>query len=346
MISNISKSWTLWSLKCINSRRGLIAASIAVSAGLMIRNVSAKTVVAGTVVGKQGWLYLVWDDPRHVNFDQITRVTDLIGNAVAIMRAAQINVVIAFTPAKSRVYRSFLPDDFRFTPESDRRYVIALDHLRKSGAIVPDLATAFADMLKVDPDTKLFFKSDTHWTALGAELAAKTIAREINAQLKLPKSSLPGSNIGPAISKLHLRSDLSLPLSRQQYPDELFEVHEVVQNTKDFVVSDNVQADIVVIGSSMMQPKYNFSPMLSNTLGRPVDLLWRNHLTGPYKTLLAYLASASFKSRRPNVIIWNFLEVDMELMPDLKSVFFDNAMPPNEFLAGVAAAVKVNVSPR
>lgn len=321
-------------------RRALLAAA-AVVAGLMPRAGQTATIIKGTVIGKEDWLYLVWDDPRRADFNQINLVTDLVEKAVATMRAAKIDVVLAFVPAKSRIYRAFLPDDFKFTAETDKRYAVALERLRKTGALVPDLGTAFAEMLKAAPNDKIFFKNDTHWTAFGAESAAKLITQEIKATIKLPPSPRPGANIGPAVTKTHVKSDLSLVLPPKEHPDETFQVHDVVAAKGKASLLDDDHPDVVVVGSSYMQPKYNFAEMLSNQLNRPVGLVWKVHLVGPYKTLLSYVTSDSFKKQRPRVVVWNFLEIDMELMPDSQAALRENAMPTEAFLSELTAAVKI-----
>lgn len=321
-------------------RRALLAAA-AVVAGLMPRAGQTATIIKGTVIGKEDWLYLVWDDPRRADFNQINLVTDLVEKAVATMRAAKIDVVLAFVPAKSRIYRAFLPDDFKFTAETDKRYAVALERLRKTGALVPDLGTAFAEMLKAAPNDKIFFKNDTHWTAFGAESAAKLIAQEIKTTIKLPPSPRPGANIGPAVTKTHVKSDLSLVLPPKEHPDETFQVHDVVAAKGKASLLDDDHPDVVVVGSSYMQPKYNFAEMLSNQLNRPVGLVWKVNLVGPYKTLLSYVTSDSFKKQQPRVVVWNFLEIDMELMPDSQAALRENAMPTEAFLSELTAAVKI-----
>jgi alginate O-acetyltransferase complex protein AlgJ len=340
-MDNLKSLGSTRALACGPSRRALLAAFTVVAAGLAPRAGEAATIIKGTVIGKEDWLYLVWDDPRRADFNQINLVAGIIEKAVATLRAAKIDVVFAFVPAKSRVYRAYLPDDFKFTPETDRRYQVALERLRKTGALVPDLGTAFAEMLKANPTDKIFFKNDTHWTALGAESAAKLIAQEIKSQIKLPPSPRPGANLGPAVTKIHAKSDLSLVLPPKEHPDETFQVHDVVAARGKTSLLDDDHPDVVVVGSSYMQPKYNFAEMLSNQLNRPVELVWKVHLVGPYKTLLSYVTSESFKKQRPRVIVWNFLEIDMELMPDSQAALRENAMSADAFLTDLAAAVKL-----
>jgi alginate O-acetyltransferase complex protein AlgJ len=88
-----------------------------------------------------------------------------------------------------------------------------------------------------------------------------------------------------------------------------------------------------------MQPKYNFSYMLSNQLNRPVSLVWKVHQYGPYRTLLIYLESDSFKRLRPKLIVWNFEETDLENLPDRHDAWGQNAMPPQAFMAELHRAL-------
>ena len=302
------------------------------------------TVIKGTVIGKDGWLFLVWDEPRRTNAERMHEVARLVGKAVDILKAAKIETVIVLTPAKARVYREFLPDDFRFTPEGDRRYGAALDELRRLGMLVPDLAAALAAARKAEPDRIVFFKTDTHWTAYGAESAAIEVARQMKEKLHLPAGGKPGARLSAAVVRTNFDTELSKVLPREErlkYPAESYPVREpLAAQGRTALIEDEV-GDVVVIGNSYMQPRFNFSPMLSNQLDRPVELAWKSHLVGPYKTLLDYLGSKSFQQQRPRVIVWDFHEIDMEIMPDNQSVWGQNAMPADVFLASLQRAVKV-----
>ena len=303
----------------------------------------AATVVKGSVIGKNGWLFLVWDDPRKADAQRMKDVTGTITAAIGLLRAAKIEVVIPLTPAKARVYPEFLPDDFTFSPEAEKRYGAALAVLRQSGALVPDLATFFAGLRKAQPGTDIFYKTDTHWTAFGAENAAAEIGRRMNETLHLPASAQPGAKLGPAVTQVHTASDLAmnLPLAdRTQHPDESFAVHlPLAAQGKSALIEDD-NADVVVIGNSYMQPKYNFAPALSSTINRPVGLVWKIHTVGPYRTMLNYLGSDAFKRQKPKVIVWNFHEIDMELPIDSTSAWPQDAMADDVFLGQVRAAVK------
>jgi alginate O-acetyltransferase complex protein AlgJ len=69
-------------------------------------------------------------------------------------------------------------------------------------------------------------------------------------------------------------------------------------------------------------------------LGRPVSLVWRINVFGPYRTLLIYLNSAAFR-RRPKLVVWQFNEFNMGQAADSKGVWGQNAMAPQAFLSEV-----------
>ena len=334
---------TRFALQYPTRRAALAGLGAGMLSALAAGRARALTVLKGTVVGKDGWLFLVWDDPRKVDAQKMHVVTDIIGNAVKTFKSAGIDVVLVLTPAKARVYRDFLPDDFNFSPEAERRYSDALTALRQSGALVPDLATMFAALRKSNPDQKIFYQSDTHWTAFGAESAAVETAKQMKASLHLPPSKQPGTKLGPGVQQTHFNSDLSEnlpPQEKSEHPPETYLIRQAVAGPAKASLIDEDTSDVVVIGNSYMQPKYNFAAMLSNQLDRPVSLVWKVHTVGPYRTMLNYLGSDAFKKQKPKAIVWNFHEIDMELMPDSQAAWPQDFMTADSFLSNVQHAVK------
>jgi alginate O-acetyltransferase complex protein AlgJ len=131
------------------------------------------------------------------------------------------------------------------------------------------------------------------------------------------------------------------PELRGQYPNEEYAVHREIFTAKKTALTDDALGDVVIVGSSYMQPKYNFPPALSSALKQPVQLHWRIHNVGPYRTLLEYVGSAGFKKKKPKVIVWCFLENDVEAMLDDKSAWFEMAISGDEFLQQLTKSVTV-----
>lgn len=309
---------------------GLLATTFA---GASPRRASAE-IVDFVVVGKDDWLFAIYDENRHFDMPRMRIVTQGINDAVAILKKAGIETAIALSPAKSRIYRDYLPSDFQFIPDVEKRYASALDLLGKSGTLVPDLASVMLDARKAHPDIAYFLKADTHWTGEGAELCATEMAKRINAKMHLPTSKKPGTQLGPVITAKQGSNDLAegLPDARAaKYPAQTYHIHQVVQATGASALLDEDPTDVLVVGNSYMQPKYGFVPMLSNQLARPVSLVWKVHQSSPYKTLLDAMTNAG--KHKPKLLVWDFEETDMAALPDRQDVWGPNAIKIDVFLA-------------
>jgi alginate O-acetyltransferase complex protein AlgJ len=300
------------------------------------------TVVNGVLVGKGGWLFLAWDSPDRADLGRVRQVAQLANEAVDILKRANIETAIVLNPAKARIYRDALPDGVRYLPDAERRYAVALEELRRPGTLVPDLDTLFANIRRATPTEDLFFKANTHWTAAGAEAAAVEVAKQIKERFRLPPSSKPGTQLGQYTRTLLERNDLAdmLPApERAKYPLETFGVHQVLNTQGPAALLDEDAADTVVVGNSYMHPEWNFVPMLSNQLKRPVSLVWKVHLVGPYRTLIDYVGSEPFRRQRPKLVVWNLHELDMECTPNIGAVWGQNAMQAQAFLSDLSRAV-------
>jgi alginate O-acetyltransferase complex protein AlgJ len=324
------------------TRRALFGGVAGCALGALAPRHANAAIVGLVVVGKNDWLFPIWDEVRSVDPQKIHKVTSVINEAVGVLKKSGTEVVISLTPAKSRVYREFLPDDFRFSADADKRYALALDDLRRPGTLVPDLATVLINARKANPTEDIFFKTDTHWTPSGSEPAGMEIARAINERLRLPPSATPGANLGDYAKMIQAKNDLAEllpPADKAKYPAQPYKVRRVLPAAGQQALLEDDAADTVLIGNSYTQPKYGFSAVISKQLNRPVALVWKVHQFGPYHTMLEYVNSAAFKQRRPKLIIWDFEETDMEAASDRSDVWGQNAMPPANFLAGLRKAV-------
>lgn len=321
-------------------RRTMLAGA---TAALAMPHAASATIVNNCVIGKDGWLFPAWDEIRHTDLGRVHKVATTLNEAVAALKAAKIDVAISLTPSKSRIYREFLPDDYRFSPEAEKRYSASLDELRKGGTVVPDQATALMDAKRQNPGELLFLKADTHWTGPGAQVAAMLVAREIKAKINLPASSAPGAKLGPATTMTQERNDLSalLPSAEQsKYTYQTYPLRKPVTEGAGGLLADDT-ADVLVMGNSYMQPIYGFSSVVSEQLNRPVALQWKVHQFSPYYNMLNLVKSDSFKARKPKLIIWDMEESDMETESNNPGAWGSSAMPPATFLSTLHSALGV-----
>ncbi len=325
------------------SRRKLLQAAGMASALTSLHSGTAQADTEGLVVlGQEGWLYAAWDTVTQFNRPHFTTGVKVIGDACAILKRAGIEVVLAVSPSKSRIYREFLPPELKWAPEADKRYAAAMAYFSKSGVLMPDLASAFEAAHRAAPKTDLFFRTDTHWSPAGTEVAANEVGRQILASINLPPSEQPGKVFGDYVKRIQSKNNLAdqlPPAVKAKYPKEIYTIRqENIADSGASLLADDAP-DTVVIGNSYVQPKYMFSDYLSAALHRPIGLHWQVHAFGSYAILLEYLASKAFKTTRPKLIVWNFTETDMEAPPDFKDFYGIHAMPNDRFLSELARAV-------
>ena len=324
-------------------RRGFLVAAGLTGLSCLLPTSSNATIQGMVAVGKDDWLFPVWDEVGHVDLKSVDIVADIFTSAFDVIAKANIQVAVLLTPAKSRIYRDKLPDEFRFSADGERRYDVARAALSKTGTLVPDIAALLSRMHAAQPEQDLFFRGDTHWTAAAAEASAVVMAKAIIEKFHLRKSTIAGVPLDVIGRSKQDKNDLAALLSgpeRLKYKLETFPIHAVTdKNVAEMLEPEG--ADVVVVGNSYMQPRFGFSNMLSNQLARPVSLFWKVHQIGPYATLLQYLASTNFKEHKPTLLVWNIHETDITLAPDRKDGWSLNAMPNVEFISRLHTALGV-----
>lgn len=119
----------------------------------------------------RGWLFPVWDRVGRVDMTALRAAIRTVTEAIGILRAARIQVAICLIPSKKRMMRQSLPANVTVIPEAAQRYSLTIAETTRAGAVSPDLDAVFRAQLQREPGRNLYFKTDTHWTPMGAELA-------------------------------------------------------------------------------------------------------------------------------------------------------------------------------
>ncbi len=290
------------------------------------------------VLGQDGWIFAGWEDIRFLDQGKLRQVCDLVLQTTTLLRQSKVNIVLTLAPTRARIYADKLPSDFQPAPLVQQRYATVLDLLRKSGALVPDMATPLTQLRRTEAQS-LFFKTDSHWTPAATEPLGMMLGKQIKDTFNLPPSNHPGTKLGAIEARTHPGDLLgTLPAAdKAKYPaTEPFKIRKVLAQPSGDVWSGLLEedgADVAVVGNSYMLPYFGLTPMLSNTLNRPLSLFWRTARVGPWKTLLEYLASDLYRQQRPKVIIWHLMEGSMEYGPDAMGWWGDSAMPTPKYTA-------------
>ncbi len=320
------------------ARRGLLAAP----AALAMASGSAAAQQSGLVqVGTQGWLFPVWDRIDGLDQAALRDTVQAVGQAVTALRGGRMDVVVCLIPSRKRLMQQFLPAGSRPSPAAARRYSVTMEELRKAGALVPDLDAHFRTVMQREPERQLFWKTDTHWTPVGAEVAAIEVARQMRERLGMPPSVQPGTRLGDLRPMTLAAGDLSRYVGQAQrgaYGAEESWIRQVLGAEGPAALLDDDKTDVTLVGTSNVQPRFGFQPVLSNQVLRPVGLFWKPNSLGPYFALLDYLKSEDFRRNRPRALVWNLLEPDMVTSTN-NPAWGQAAMAPAAFISEIRRLV-------
>ncbi|MFL1462206.1 hypothetical protein ACI6QG_08395 [Roseococcus sp. DSY-14] len=323
------------------TRRGAMLAGLALP---FLGGAAAAQNQSLVVVGKDRWLFPAWDRVNQApDGARIRGVTEVLNQAVALLKQANVETAIGLIPSKGRVYRQHLPDSLRVNAETDRRYALLQSELRRPGTLVPDLDAPFrAAAANARPPEQLFFRTDTHWAPAGAELAAREMAKAIRERFRLPAHRGGGTPLGNPVAATNNSGDLVrfLPAAeRAAFIPEEYRQRGAAQRPAAALLAED-DGDVTVVGNSFVQPRFGFPDVLSNQLERPVRLAWNVNNIGPFFTLLEHVRSDAFRRQKPRVLVWMLLEMDAENLPNSGS-WGQSAMAPAAFTTGLRQALGV-----
>ncbi|MFP7753610.1 alginate O-acetyltransferase [Thermodesulfobacteriota bacterium B35] len=266
----------------------------------------------GVVVGRQGWLYTdeefrtypQADSRIGVNLETIARVADLLGRR-------HIRLVMAVVPAKARIYPEYVAGR-RPAPVQVRMYDRLLAMLRRAAIPAPDLRVALS---AGRTGGQVFFRTDTHWTPYGAEVAAHALAEVIRRNRLLPPGRqqyvterlAPRSHAGDLLAYLPLDPWCSFLLPPADILVERKTRHRS-DDADDLLLAGPQPVAVALVGTSYSaDPRWNFAGALRRELRR--DLVnYAEKGEGPVEPMLRYLRSDDFADMPPALVLWEFPE--------------------------------------
>lgn len=260
-------------------------------------------------VGRNGWLFSVEELQFHDNAltHQKERLT-ILGNASKALKDQGVALVVALVPDKARAYESQLSG--RHYPDWNKsRYQVALDMLRAQGVDVVDLLPT---LVPSQSDAPLYYRTDTHWSQLGAQRAAMAVAQKIKSLgVSLPQVSFVTSPNGLLVQKpgdlMRMMNLNDMPNWTRPRPDsEITEVTKKTEAEQPAGLFDAVSVPVVLVGTSYSL-RANFHGYLQQALGSDVLNVARDG-GGFIQSAKDYLANESFKAAKPQVIVWELPE--------------------------------------
>ncbi|MFV3318564.1 alginate O-acetyltransferase [Pseudomonas sp. NY15374] len=278
----------------------------------------------GVVLGRDQWLFSDEEFNPTANADQLMQDNlALIRGVRDTLQRQNIELVLAIVPAKARVYAEYLGKE---TPASLHGELFNQFHAqaRQANVFAPDL---LAPLEQAKARGQVFLRTDTHWTPMGAEVVAQSIAEGVKRQQLL--DSQPQAYITEAGKTAPYKGDLTnfLPLdplfsNLLPTPDNLQQrttrPAQAEGDDGDALFADSAIPVALVGTSYSANPHWNFLGALQQALHSDVaNYAEDGH--GPLLPMLKYLQSDAFKNTPPQVVVWEFPERYLPMNNDLSS---------------------------
>ncbi|MDP3193904.1 hypothetical protein [Tabrizicola sp.] len=292
----------------------------------------ANTEIApsASIEGKDGVFYRVQSDLRLQHpMDDI--VVGQLAQLARVLEEQGTTLIYVNVPTKGQAMPQYLPPEaaaYGYDPAvMQANYQDVTDRLNAAGVPSPDLMTA---MLKAEPDERVFFQADFHWTPIGARIAAQAIGemiRSLPAYADLTPVTFTSQEAAPEIAFSGLRRELQT-YCKETLPQveattwvttvasdaalsaaDIFADGEPAQpqaegGALDIFGTGGDEASLVLVGTSFSDSSINnFAGFLSEYAG--IEAV-NYAITGgnQFGSMTSYLTSREFAEDRPTFLVW------------------------------------------
>ncbi len=269
----------------------------------------------GVIIGQDGWLFTNEEFEKSVNFEQnIDNSLKYVEKVHKTLSGRDIKLFIVPIPAKARIYQDKL-GRYEYPSYWKGQYQNILRRFDEYGVSYVNLSKIY----KPTRNNHLFLKTDTHWTPIGARVAALSTAAKTTRKWSymgisskeykskvVEEMTYEGDLMryvltGVAAEKVGLKEDSFIKL----------ETMEIANETADAEVdlfSDAATPEITLVGTSYSANKlWNFEGFLKEAMSADV-LNVADEGLGPFETMDKYLKSTPYKDTPPKLIIWEMPE--------------------------------------
>lgn len=259
----------------------------------------------GVVVGTDGWLFTDEEFSCPAEYFH-----NLVDNLLYVERTRDrlaeknVRLLVNLVPAKARLYPEHLGAN-RLPACRATLYKHIRDFLTKNGTPVTSLLSAMQDA----PVTEdLYLKTDTHWSPIGAALAAQVTAEAVATfkDLDLPPSRFVMRKGGTK----ELKGDLTGYLPGVDIPADHVPSYvagrDVASAAQDLFGGETPM--VTLVGTSYSaNPAWGYEGFLKTALKTDV-LNAADQGLGPFVVMDKYLADESWKTAPPRLVVWEMPE--------------------------------------
>ncbi len=266
-------------------------------------------------VGQRDWLYIIDEMRTWPDTDAImAHRADILAQVAQRLRARHVDLVVAIVPDKGRVVVA--PMNGPRSSQAERRLPAWLALLGQRGVSAVNLYDSF---IRTAPVESLFWRTDTHWSQPGAQLAARTIAARVSTDIDrshrfvtiedAQESDGPGDllrlmSLDGVPDRLLIRLRPAIDRQHRAHTAEMS--GQPTAPAAGGLLDETPAPEVALIGSSYSL-NANFGGYLEEALGAPV--LNTAKLGGGFaKAAAAYFTSDGFRTAPPRLVIWEMPE--------------------------------------
>lgn len=260
---------------------------------------------SGVVLGRDGWLFTNQEylQPRDLD-GNLERQLELIDKVRAQLAQQGARLIVLPVPMKLDTYAAH--STYAPSPRISGLYEQFRQRLSEHGIDAVDLRSAY---LSAAADEPLFLRNDTHWSPRGAELAARTLARQF------PELIGETPYLTQAVSEKTVTGDLLnyLKFDPRLAPSYFEPVHiqlyETLQQSRDDLAASlfgEEAVSLALVGTSYTRiDDWNFVGFLKEALQRDLVSV-ALEARGPFQSMTEFLAGPAAQSGELQTVIWEF----------------------------------------
>lgn len=258
----------------------------------------------GAYIGENGWIFT--REELELNADYRPNLMASIGEIADVaqqLRLHGIQLVTVIVPDKARVYNDALP--FQRPVELQNRYSDILGKLQNAGIASVDIQKPLAASKSLGD---VFMHDDTHWSPMGAKLAADAVALQID-KTQITQAKV----ITVQVDTIDYDGDLLRYIPTGALRSYIGPAQNTLDQYQTTVQSDaglfgDATLDVVLVGTSFSaKPEWHFEGFLKQALGADVLNLSQKG-QGPFAPMRGFLASDTLADTPPKVVIWEIPE--------------------------------------
>jgi alginate O-acetyltransferase complex protein AlgJ len=262
----------------------------------------------GVIIGGDGWLFTdeEFSCPRHAA-QNLNDNLAFMERVKKTLEEKNVHLAVVLIPAKARVLSNHLGANV-LPLCREPLYKAARTALAGKDIVVTDLLPAMQSSPALQ---SLYFKADTHWTPVGAHLAAQVAAavvQEAFKELDLPADRFTSQ---AGVVKAH-QGDLANYIPGVAIPADHFTSHVSGVFLASMGDAQNLFSDMVppvmLVGTSYSaNPDWNFEGFLKEALGADV-LNLADQGQGPFVVMDKFLQKEMRQNILPRLVVWEVPE--------------------------------------